>query len=108
MSQRLMLLLLAMFFITPPATGRAEPRRAAGVVPATGARPRSRPPPASRPAEYRFDALRVDGRLHGPEALTVHGMTGGARTPLMRRGRSFLHRILETLEDPALHAAPGG
>jgi len=68
--------------------------------------PASRPAPSSTPArgaEYRFDALRVDGRLHGPEALTVRAMTGGRGAPLLRLRRSFVHRIFETLEDACLH-----
>jgi hypothetical protein len=70
--------------------------------PTAASRPTSRPAPR-KPTEYRFDALRIDGTLHGPEALVVRSMTGARRKPLIRRKRSFVFRILETLEDPGLH-----
>jgi hypothetical protein len=73
--------------------------------PVAASRPASRPAGARGPTEYRFDALRIDGALHGPEALVVRSMTGSSRKPLLRRRRSFVFRILETLEDPGLHRA---
>ena len=53
--------------------------------------------------EYRFDAMRIDGTLHGPLTLEVRAMTGSRDTRLVRLRRSFLQRILETLEDRSLH-----
>ena len=63
--------------------------------------------PAARapaPREFRFDALRIDGALRGPEALVIRtGLGRDAGRPLHRRHRSFLHRIFETIEAPGLH-----
>jgi hypothetical protein len=74
---------------------------------AQAAEPLGSPPPSSRVAprparEFRFDALRIDGALRGPEALVISAGLHGGRTPLHRRGRSFLHRIFETIEAPGL------
>ena len=61
--------------------------------------------PATRRAagEYRFDALRIDGAVRGPLALRIQGTAGGKHSPLLRLQRSFVSRIFETVEAPALH-----
>jgi hypothetical protein len=93
-------------------------------APAWAAPPSSAPVPASRPAargsatspdepggpalgpartEFRFDALRIDGTLRGPEALDVGGSVSRDRRSLARLRRSFVHRVFETVEAPGLH-----
>jgi len=57
----------------------------------------------ARAAEYRFDALRIDGTLRGPEALDVGSGLSRDRKPLARLRRSFVHRVFETVEAPGLH-----
>jgi len=47
--------------------------------------------------------MRVDGTLHGPQTLVVRSITSRSAGRLMRVRRSFVYRILETLEDPILH-----
>lgn len=65
--------------------------------------------PASKPArgrgggEYRFDALRIDGRLRGPEAMDIRAAGRSGSRSLLRLRRSFLHRVFETVECAALH-----
>jgi len=55
---------------------------------------------------FRFDALRIVG-LSGPNALVLRRLRGARRRPLLRFRRSFIHRVLETLEAPALHRGEG-
>jgi hypothetical protein len=84
----------------------------------TASSPAAEPPPASRaasrpgaaaasaparPREFRFDALRIDGALRGPEALVVSAALARERAPLHRRWRSFAHRVVELVEAAALH-----
>jgi len=64
--------------------------------------------PTAAPArqEYRFDALRIDGTLHGPEAVVVRTSVQRTSSPIFRPRCNFLRRILETVETPALHRGP--
>ncbi len=88
--------------VAAPAT--APTTRAPRTAPAPAAsRPRAAPHAAPAPRELRFDALRVDGALRGPEVLEVEALARGARRSLLRLHRSFLGRIFETLESPGLH-----
>lgn len=59
---------------------------------------------AAPAAEFRFDALRFDGRVTGPLALVSYGQRRVARAPLHSLRADFTARIFETLEDRALHA----
>jgi len=76
-------------------------------APVLGPQPRPAPSPASssprRATEYRFDALRIDGTLRGPEALDVRSSLTRDGSSLARLRRSFVHRVLETVEAPGLH-----
>ena len=69
-------------------------------APASAEVPRATPQPAG---QYRFDALRIDGQLRGPAALDVRGLRRSSRGRLLTLRRSFVHRILESIEAPALH-----
>jgi hypothetical protein len=65
-------------------------------------------PPASQPRpavtrEYRFDALRIDGALRGPDVLVIQTAARQATKPLGRLAYSFVPRIFETVEESALH-----
>ena len=106
-----MALMLALLLGGPPLAWAQVPPRS--VAPSSG--PASVPAgPASSVAaqpsapqrEYRFDALRIDGALHGPEALTIRASAPSGQRPLARLRRSFVDRILQTLEDPCLHGGP--
>jgi len=86
---------------TRPAVQPDEPG-----APSSATRPAVQAPEATS-GEYRFDALRIDGTLHGPEAMVIRASTSGGRRPLAKLRRSFLHRILETLEERCLHVRAG-
>jgi hypothetical protein len=58
---------------------------------------------AAPAAEYRFDALRFDGRLSGPQSLVTFARRLGPRTPLHTLRVDFSARIFETVEAEALH-----
>lgn len=121
MKPRLLQLLIPAFSVTAIGLAsaqerpRASPSAASLPAPAAAGRqggPASQPvrqskgatPPSTRPAiEYRFDALRVDGTLHGPEALEVRSSLGGEYRPLHRLERSFSHRTVGSIESPSLH-----
>ncbi|MFH1130626.1 MAG: hypothetical protein V1754_04785 [Pseudomonadota bacterium] len=55
------------------------------------------------PKEFRFDALRIQGTPVGPQAMITEAGLGIYQTPLLKLRRSFIHRIFETVEAPALH-----
>ncbi len=58
---------------------------------------------------FRFDALRIEG-LAGPNALVLRQLAEGKRRSLLRRRRSFVHRVFTTLEasaGPARSASAG-
>jgi hypothetical protein len=93
------LLALAASTATPASAQSGEGRRGASKGPPAT----TRPAPAARASEFRFDALRIDGQLHGPAALEVRALTRASRAPLLRLRRSFVHRIFETVEAPGLH-----
>jgi len=67
--------------------------------------PPSSPSPTPAPAapSYRFDALRFGGELSGPHALLTRGKAARRRGALLSLKRTFVHRIFETIEAPALH-----
>jgi hypothetical protein len=95
---------------TQPATQPDEPGAPASATgPAVQVAPVRSPQaaPEATSGEYRFDALRIDGTLHGPEAMVIRAATSGGRRPLAKHRRSFLHRILETLEERCLHVQAG-
>jgi hypothetical protein len=86
--------------------------RAPASAPAPARTPVRRTTPSSAPAarppsqdldEYRFDALRIDGALHGPEAVIVRSDLTRDQRSLTRLRRSFVHRVLEAMEAPGLH-----
>ncbi len=85
-------LAFAALLAAPAGTALAEPASAP-----------VRAPAARAVREFRFDALRIDGALRGPEALVISAGLGQRPGPLHRARRSFLHRVFETIEAPALH-----
>lgn len=62
---------------------------------------------ASGEQVFRFDALRIEG-LAGPNALVLRQLAEGKRRSLLRRRRSFVHRIFATLEASAGPSTPRG
>jgi|GEM_PF-5588146 hypothetical protein len=60
--------------------------------------------PKLKEREFRFDALRIAGTPGGPEALLLQAWLATAHSPLLKTRRSFLYRVLETVEMPALHS----
>ncbi len=56
-----------------------------------------------RSDEYHFDALRIDGHLRGPEVMVVRSKINGSTGSVLKLRRSFLKRVYETVEVPALH-----
>lgn len=107
----LLSLLLCLSLSFPTSVGAAppknEPDEPHAPLPAAAARSGSSvaPAPAARPAKarvprlFRFDALRIEG-LAGPNALVLRTLDHGRRRSLLRYRRSFLRRILTTLEAP--------
>lgn len=84
----------------PPASTVAPAARAAVAAPAPKAVVAASAPKAAEPKAvrvFRFDALRVEG-LAGPNALVLHDLQLGRRRSLVKRRRSFLHRMLEAVE----------
>ncbi|MCK5801166.1 MAG: hypothetical protein KAI47_28455, partial [Deltaproteobacteria bacterium] len=67
-------------------------REAASATP-----PDRRQRPGSELGVFRFDALRIEG-LAGPNALILRQLLAARRRSLVRRRRSFVHRIFATLE----------
>lgn len=53
--------------------------------------------------EFRFDALRIEGATAGPQVLVMNAKIGWDQSPLLRLRRSFLFRVFETIETPAVH-----
>jgi hypothetical protein len=87
-----------------PASVPAAPVSAPTAAPAApAAPPAAAPARGTRPQEIRFDALRIDGTLHGPEAVTIRSDLARQERPLHRLRRSFVRRILGTVESPCLH-----
>ena len=108
------ILVLARAAAAQPSGGPASAPTSAPTAPrGVAARPTPRAPTTSRPAvapardaraqELRFDALRIDGALHGPEAVTIRSDLARRVSPLHRLRRSFMRRILRTVESPCLH-----
>ena len=101
LSSRLALVLLLLVWT---ATGLARPgieRRSKRKSSAPLTKPAKLAP--AGPHEYRFDALRFAGQLSGPHALITRGRRRATRPPLHKLRRSFVLRIFETVEAPALH-----
>ncbi len=104
-----------------PAADRDEPAFAPQTVAPTKTKPAPdkaaekqaelvTPPPESpvvvpklQEKEFRFDALRIAGTPGGPEALLLQGWLATPHSPLLKTRRSFLYRVLETVEMPTLH-----
>ena len=102
----IVILLGARGAVAQPSGGPASaPAAAPASAPASApAAPPTAAPARGTPAqEIRFDALRIDGALHGPEALTIRSDLARQARPLHRLRRSFLRRILRTVESPCLH-----
>lgn len=104
------LALLTLLLCVPTSVGAApknEPDEPHAPLPAAAVRgtPSVAPTPTARPAKerparlFRFDALRIEG-LAGPNALVLRTLDHGRRRSLLRYRRSFLRRILTTLEAP--------
>jgi hypothetical protein len=97
--------LIAVLLTGVAAPGAAEPlpRGPGTTLPAVPPRAAHSPAGHSPAAEYRFDALRIDGTVRGPLAMLVPGATRAKHGSLLRLQRSFVSRIFETVEAPALH-----
>lgn len=100
--------LLTVDDVPPPAAGAHSREPAAQSGSPTGDPGRSHDPgPAeTRRAgrgEFHFDALRIDGLLRGPEAMVVKSRVRRGEEAVLELRRSFLHRVYETVEVPALH-----
>lgn len=87
----------------PPAAPAAPAAPASAPASRSVAAPAAAPARGTRPQEIRFDALRIDGTLHGPEAVTIRSDLTRQERPLHRLRRSFVRRILRTAESPCLH-----
>jgi hypothetical protein len=84
----------------PPAS---TPSRRPASAPLTDEPGAPRAAHEARATEFRFDALRIDGALRGPEALVVDSSLSRAGKSLTRLRRSFVHRVFDTVEAPGLH-----
>ena len=80
-------------------------RQAAAGAPTTRPAPSAaQPAVAEAPAaEYRFDALRFDGRVTGAQSLVAFARRLLPRAPLHALRVDFSARIFETIEAEALH-----
>lgn len=97
------LLFVSWALVGGPRTLEARPKaRAAQARPAKGPSSANATAPgkASKGQVFRFDALRIEG-LAGPNAFVLHQLLAGKRRSLLRRQRSFVHRIFGTLDAAA-------